>query len=194
MAVETVSALTELTSPASNDEIGIWDVSAGEYKKIQKSNLVGATITGGGTIALGGYTLTVSATGTAALVSSGTWTPNFKLGGGNAGMSVTQSGTYTRIGSVIFFDCACDFVAKGSSTGEATIEGLPFAAAAGKTGHVVISYAGNMAATADVLQGRINAGEQYIRLSRADALNTVALTNSEVTDTAQLRLGGFYFV
>lgn len=70
MAVETVSALTELTSPAANDEIGIWDVSAGEYKKIQQSNLVGATITGGGTVALGGYTLTVPATGTVALRGS----------------------------------------------------------------------------------------------------------------------------
>lgn len=70
MAIETVSGLTELTSPAANDEIGIWDVSAGEYKKIQQSNLVGATITGGGTLATGGYTLTVPATGTAALLAT----------------------------------------------------------------------------------------------------------------------------
>lgn len=70
MAVETVTVLTELTSPAANDEIGIWDVSAGEYKRIQQSNLVGATITGGGTLATGGYTLTVPATGTAALLGT----------------------------------------------------------------------------------------------------------------------------
>jgi len=70
MAVETVDALTELASPATNDEIGIWDVSAGQFKKIQVANLIGATITGGGTIALGGYTLTVPATGTAALLAT----------------------------------------------------------------------------------------------------------------------------
>jgi hypothetical protein len=67
MAEQTVDGLGELTSPAANDEIGIWDVSAGQYMKIQRSTLVGATITGGGTLALGGYTLTAPATGTAAL-------------------------------------------------------------------------------------------------------------------------------
>lgn len=67
MAELTVDGLGELTSPAANDEIGIWDVSAGQYLKIRRDTLVGGTITGGGTIATGGFTLTVPATGTAAL-------------------------------------------------------------------------------------------------------------------------------
>lgn len=67
MAELTVDGLGELTSPAANDEIGIWDVSAGQYLKIRRDTLVGGTITGGGTVATGGFTLTVPATGTAAL-------------------------------------------------------------------------------------------------------------------------------
>lgn len=70
MATETVDALAELTSPAANDEIGIWDVSAAQYMRITRANLVGGTITGGGTVATGGYTLTVPATGTAALLAT----------------------------------------------------------------------------------------------------------------------------
>ena len=70
MAELTVDGLGELTSPAANDEIGIWDVSAGQYLKIRRDTLVGGTITGGGTIALGGYTLTVPATGTVVLVGT----------------------------------------------------------------------------------------------------------------------------
>ena len=70
MADLSVDGLGELSSPAANDEIGIWDVSAGQYLKIQRSTLVGGTITGGGTIATGGFTLTVPATGTAALLTS----------------------------------------------------------------------------------------------------------------------------
>jgi hypothetical protein len=66
----TIHALTELTSPSTSDELGIWDVSAAQYKRIAVSNLLGGTITGGGTIATGGYTLTVPATGTAALRNS----------------------------------------------------------------------------------------------------------------------------
>jgi hypothetical protein len=67
MAEQTVDGLGELTSPAVNDEIGIWDVSAGQYLKIRRDTLVGGTLVGGGTVATGGYTLTVPATGTAAL-------------------------------------------------------------------------------------------------------------------------------
>jgi len=70
MADLTVDALGELASPAANDEIGIWDVSAGQYLKIQRSVLVGGVITGAGTIATGGFTLTVPATGTAALLGT----------------------------------------------------------------------------------------------------------------------------
>lgn len=68
MADKTINTLdTELTTVGANDLIGVWDVAAAQYKKAKRSNVVGATITGGGTIALGGYTLTIPATGTAAL-------------------------------------------------------------------------------------------------------------------------------
>lgn len=68
MTDKTINTLdTELTTVGANDLIGVWDVAAAQYKKAKRSNVVGATITGGGTIALGGYTLTVPATGTAAL-------------------------------------------------------------------------------------------------------------------------------
>ena len=70
MAELTVDGLGELTSPAANDEIGIWDVSAGQYLKIRRDTLVGGTITGDGTVATGGYTLTVPATGTAVLLAT----------------------------------------------------------------------------------------------------------------------------
>lgn len=74
-----VSALGSLSAqPASNDLLPIVDVSdttqaaSGTTKKIvsayfAQTNGSVATITGGGTISLGGFTLTVPATGTAAL-------------------------------------------------------------------------------------------------------------------------------
>ena len=68
MADVTINGLTETTTPGASDFVGIWDVGAGQFKKVKRSNLVGATITGVGTIATGGYTLTVPATGTAALL------------------------------------------------------------------------------------------------------------------------------
>jgi hypothetical protein len=69
MADKTINTLdTELTTVGANDLIGVWDVAAAQYKKAKRSNVVGATITGGGTIAMGGFTFTVPATGTAALL------------------------------------------------------------------------------------------------------------------------------
>lgn len=74
-----VSELTSLGSaPADTDVIPVVDVSdtsqaaSGTLKKLAASYLAktdgtAATITGGGTVALGGYTLTVGATGTASL-------------------------------------------------------------------------------------------------------------------------------
>jgi hypothetical protein len=59
-----------LASPAADDLIPIWDTSAGQTLRIRRDALVGAVLTGDGTIATGGYTLTVPATGTAALLST----------------------------------------------------------------------------------------------------------------------------
>lgn len=67
MADKTIAALdTELVTPGANDWVGIWDLAAGQYKKIKRSNLVGVNVIGGGTIDTGGFTLTVPASMTAA--------------------------------------------------------------------------------------------------------------------------------
>lgn len=98
MAEYTVDGLSELTSPAANDEIGIWDVSANQYMKIRRSTLVGGTITGGGTVATGGYTLTVPATGTAALLATAqtfTKKQTIALDSNSIGLQIDQpSGTF----------------------------------------------------------------------------------------------------
>lgn len=57
-------------APAADDYIPIWDVSGNAAKKALRSALVGAVLTGGGSVATGGFTLTVPATGTAALLSA----------------------------------------------------------------------------------------------------------------------------
>lgn len=79
MADTKLTSLTELAAtPADGDMLYLVDVSdttddaAGSSRKLQakrfvKSDGTSTQITGGGTVALGGYTLTVPATGTAAL-------------------------------------------------------------------------------------------------------------------------------
>ncbi len=127
MAELTVDGLGELTSPAANDEIGIWDVSAGQYLKIRRDTLVGGVITGGGTVATGGFTLTVPATGTAALVTRGSWTP-ILLGADSSPTAAysTQVGSYERIGNLVYVSFYLQTSSISGGAGGLLIGGLPF--------------------------------------------------------------------
>lgn len=71
MANRTLTQATSLAGVdiASNDELWIWDVTAAALRKCTRADLIGGVITGGGTVATGGFTLTVPATGTAALLT-----------------------------------------------------------------------------------------------------------------------------
>lgn len=82
MANKTYNDHATDSSPASTDLVPFWDAAAGAAKKATRAKIVGATITGDGTIATGGYTLTVPATGTAALLGvANTFTANQSISG-----------------------------------------------------------------------------------------------------------------
>jgi hypothetical protein len=68
MADVTINGLAAYASPQAGDFIGVWDIATSQYKKVTRSNLVGVNIIGGGSISLGGFTLTVPQSGTAALL------------------------------------------------------------------------------------------------------------------------------
>src|SRR6185369_6734530 len=61
----------------------------------------------------------------------GTWTPVIKFGGATTGIiyGAATLGRYTKIGRLVTASCICTLTNKGSATGSATLEGLPFAAA-----------------------------------------------------------------
>jgi hypothetical protein len=57
----------------------------------------------------------------------GTWTPDLQFGGAKVGMTyAVQSGTYTKIGKLVYVIGLIGLSNKGSSTGTATVAGLPF--------------------------------------------------------------------
>lgn len=58
----------------------------------------------------------------------GTWTPTWKFGGGNSGMTISiSSANYTKTGNRCQIDTRIDMTTKGSSTGQMSLGGLPFA-------------------------------------------------------------------
>ncbi len=165
MAELTVDGLGELTSPAANDEIGIWDVSAGQYLKIRRDTLVGGTITGDGTVATGGYTLTVPATGTAALVSRGTWTPGISADGTAPTPTFSyQLGWYERIGNLVHVSFLVETTAISGGSGNLLITNLPFThkTAAGGAATGVCSMKLDWSASKTFVIANINANTNYI--------------------------------
>ena len=67
MADQTILQETLDNNIVDGDWLIYWKTSTGVQRRVARSSLLGATLTGAGTIATGGFTLTVPATGTAAL-------------------------------------------------------------------------------------------------------------------------------
>ena len=60
----------------------------------------------------------------------GVWTPSLAFGGGSTGLVYNaQNGQYSRIGNTVYFTLFIQVQQVGSSTGSATIGGLPFTSA-----------------------------------------------------------------
>lgn len=102
-----IENLNECTDPTTGDYLWVVDASAGSTDKdrkvdIAKFGLVHATTS---------------------------WTPVLYFGSGNTGMAGTFTGTVSRVGKLVAIHCIITLTAKGSSTGNAKITGLPFAAA-----------------------------------------------------------------
>jgi len=57
----------------------------------------------------------------------GTWTPIPKINHVTTGITATVGGTYTRIGRLVLISFRINFSDKGSSGGQFTVHGLPFA-------------------------------------------------------------------
>ena len=91
MANVNIPDLTSLTAPATGDEMEIYDASASENKRLALSYMVRDT-GGTGAIVTGGYTLTLPATGTAALIGSAQTFPALQTFGAGLIVSGGSSG------------------------------------------------------------------------------------------------------
>lgn len=57
----------------------------------------------------------------------GTWTPSLTFGGGSTGLTyLARDGSYVKIGKLVFLHFFIALNTKGSSTGNAQIQGIPF--------------------------------------------------------------------
>lgn len=127
-------------------------------------------------------------------VVQGTFTPTIRFGGNGAGMTFSaQDGRYVKINNMVQFWAYVVLSAKGSSTGAATLAGLPFASNG--------TYAAM--ASADVLSGLTGSpsgiilnGSTTIQIRQFDGStgSPGSLTHTNFNNTSLIHLTGSYLV
>ncbi len=131
------------------------------------------------------------------LLSSGTWTPSLRFGGASVGMTASASGTYNRIGSMVFCRFTITLTAKGTSVGVATLSGLPVASNADATnagaGGMVVAY-NNMAALSGVPLLQVGVSSSAVSLLLAGATGAGPISDTNFLDSATLSGSFSYFV
>jgi hypothetical protein len=131
MANKTINDFTDLgTTPAAGDFFAIWDLDAAAQKKVDYTNLLGFTVTGGGTIATGGFTFTIPATGTP-LLATGISGGQTGYGGTAAGDDLTLDSTSNATKGDIVLQPSGGNVGIGTATPQTYVHVIGDAAVAG---------------------------------------------------------------
>jgi hypothetical protein len=125
----------------------------------------------------------------------GTFTPGIAFGGNAVGvLYALQSGTYTKIGNRLLIDIAITLSDKGSSTGAATVTGLPLSVGWFSSASMRIS---GLAAGLDAFHSAVfqisttTVPMQYVPASGTGIVN---LLDSDISNTLSLIISGQYRV
>lgn len=170
-------------------------------------NRFGSSITGGGLTIDHDYSLNILTSGNSgvndyassnagpALVNcSSTFTPTVAFGGNSDGVEYTvNTGKYQKLDKRVFFTIRIILSSKGTSIGNATIKGLPFA----NTGSIVqvidASYVNGFLGLTGAPIAEISTGATEIALHQTTATGRSALTDSHFGSRAvTLNVSGFY--
>jgi len=126
----------------------------------------------------------------------GNWTPGVTFGGGNTGVSSGAStGSYTKVGRMVYVSALLLLSNKGSSTGDAKITGLPFAMGAGNKMNGAVSFAViERISFNEVLTGTVATSSTTISLLETVSGNNTAqnITNSDFNNSTALRFNVTY--
>lgn len=132
-------------------------------------------------------------------IESGTFTPSL-IGGTTPGSCTysTRDGSYKLIGNLCHFDISIVITAKGSMSGVAVINGLPFPASTSnltKREGTTVSNIAYVTLTSGYTQfvAQHNPNDNYIYLrSVGSNVTHKNITNTEITNTSEIRLSGMY--
>jgi hypothetical protein len=127
----------------------------------------------------------------------GTFTPAIAFGGAAVGVTYGSPtlGRYTKIGRTVSVVANLLLTSKGSSTGTATLTGLPFTAANDTiTVSAAVGYASSFVGVTGAVLGTISANSSRFNILQSSNGAAAALTNSNFTNTSQLFVNAVYDV
>ena len=126
----------------------------------------------------------------------GTWTMGIAFDGASVGLTYsTQAGTYTKIGRQVTLNGRISLSAKGSSTGEARITGLPFTIANTEGNRSVPALRFANITFANQFQGfGVNNTTQILLQEITEAGTDSVLTNADFANNSEIFICFTYFV
>jgi hypothetical protein len=119
----------------------------------------------------------------------GSWTPGVAFGGASVGVTygANNGGRYTKVGRLVVATCLLQLTSKGSSTGAATLTGLPFASIASPVlGILSVGWAASVSGLSGTLQGTVASGGTTVSLYASSGGSSSAVTNSNFSNTSQI--------
>ena len=185
----TNSVTTEIESEGTRGAVGTRTNHAFVIKTNQTERI---RILSGGGLTFNGDTATANALDD---YEEGDFTPGLKFGGGTTGIGYnTQIGRYTKIGRFVQVNITIYLSSKGSSTGVATITGLPFATAG--TQFSAHSYDDRVSGGAVKIQLYNNGNSTQLQLFEADddQVNNSQIQQDSFSNTAFLIISMQYYV
>jgi hypothetical protein len=125
----------------------------------------------------------------------GTFTVGVAFGGGAAGITYSQQlGFYVKVGKLVQINGRVTLTSKGSSTGAATLTGLPFTSenTSGNTSAVGLINTINFSGLTSPVTGRIAANTAVAELTDYGATGAANIDDINFTDTTVFEFSGSY--
>jgi len=125
----------------------------------------------------------------------GTWTPALKFDGASVDMTyIANTGMYTKIGNSVVIMGTFLLSNKGTSSGDATITGLPFNCKAGAAAYSTVSLRVANVTFADYPQGRVDVGFAIVTLEEVtNAGVKTTLDNTNFANNSYITFSVIYF-
>ena len=116
-------------------------------------------------------------------IGQASWTPALQFGGAAVGMTYSgQAGTYIKLGKTIIASFNIGLSALGSSTGNATIAGLPFTSSGAYSGALVVGYDSDQSGLTAPIMGYVGLSSTSLNLGAQGSTAFSSLTNSNFTN------------